>query len=71
MQKWSLNNKQLLFRYWRFNSKQNEKYYPLGKFLTTSFTKWVYQQDQESKAPSRDYLNSSFMTRLDSIRVED
>ena len=36
-------------------------------FLTL-FTK---KQDQGSKAPSRDHPDSSFMTRLDSIRVED
>ena len=29
------------------------------------------KQDQGSKAPSRDHPNSSFMTRLDYIRVED
>ena len=29
------------------------------------------KQDQGSKAPSRDHPNSSFMARLDYIRVED
>ena len=29
------------------------------------------KQDQGSKAPSRDHPNSSFITRLDYIRVED
>ena len=29
------------------------------------------KQDQGSKAPSRDHPNSSFITRLDSIRLED
>ena len=31
----------------------------------------LLKQDQGSKAPSRDHPNSSFMTRLDYIRVED
>ena len=33
--------------------------------------KIIIKQDQGSKAPSRDYPNSSFMIRLDYIRVED
>ena len=51
--------------------KRNSKSIRSPEHSTPKHIKTPTKQDQGSKAPSRDHPNSSFMTRLDYIRVED
>ena len=51
-------------------SKKLQKNVKKGKNCK-NHKKYKIKQDQGSKAPSRDYPNISFMTRLDYMRVED